>query len=118
MSIQTTVSSAPHAAEPIAPSRHAHKFGGSSLADASRIHAAAALVAADGDDARVVVVSAMQGVTDALVALAASAREGSDWQPAWSALREQHRAAAEALMGAAVIGAARSHRCPVRCTAR
>ena len=101
MSIQTTVSSTPHAAtEPVAPHRHAHKFGGSSLADASRIRAAAALVAADGVNARVVVVSAMQGVTDALVALAASAREGGDWQPAWSALREQHRAAAEALAGA------------------
>src|SRR5574337_1123706 len=101
MSTQTTVSSASHAAtEPVAPCRHLHKFGGSSLADASRIRAAAALVAADGEDARAVVVSAMQGVTDALVALAALAREGGDWQPAWSALRNQHRAAAAWLVGA------------------
>ncbi|MDE1895014.1 MAG: bifunctional aspartate kinase/homoserine dehydrogenase I [Xanthomonadaceae bacterium] len=93
-----TLASGPEA-EPAAPRRHAHKFGGSSLADASRIRQAAALVAADGGDARVVVVSAMQGVTDALVSLAARTRAGGDWQAAWSALRDQHRAAAAALAG-------------------
>jgi len=74
-----------------------HKFGGSSLADAARIHAAAALVAGDGD-AGAVVVSAMQGVTDALLALIDAARAG-DWAPGWSALRARHMATAEVLGG-------------------
>lgn len=74
-----------------------HKFGGSSLADAAHIHAAAALVAGD-DDAGAVVVSAMQGVTDALLALIEAARAG-DWAPGWSSLRARHMAAAEVLGG-------------------
>ncbi|MCF7223240.1 bifunctional aspartate kinase/homoserine dehydrogenase I [Marilutibacter chinensis] len=80
--------------------RHAHKFGGSSLADADRQRAAAALVAdgADGADSRIVVVSAMQGVTDALVALADAARDGRDWQTDWDALAQRHLAAADALL--------------------
>ncbi|WP_058833710.1 bifunctional aspartate kinase/homoserine dehydrogenase I [Luteimonas abyssi] len=74
-----------------------HKFGGSSLADAGRIRAAAALVAGD-EGPRVVVVSAMRGVTDALVALTASARDGHDWREGWHALRQRHRGAALALL--------------------
>ncbi|MEO7084231.1 MAG: bifunctional aspartate kinase/homoserine dehydrogenase I [Gemmatimonadaceae bacterium] len=45
-----------------------HKFGGSSLADAAGYRRAAAIVAARPEPRRAVVVSAMGGVTDALVA--------------------------------------------------
>ena len=75
-----------------------HKFGGSSLADAARIRGAAALVR-DDPGARFVVVSAMQGVTDALVALAAGTARGGDWEPAWEELRARHFEAADALAG-------------------
>ena len=61
----------PHSAAPC----HVHKFGGSSLADAALYRAAAALVC-DPARPRVVVVSAMQGVTDALIDLLATARGG------------------------------------------
>ena len=47
----------------------AHKFGGSSLADAERIRHVASLLLA-GDEARqVAVCSAMQGTTNALIAM-------------------------------------------------
>ncbi|WP_081930549.1 bifunctional aspartate kinase/homoserine dehydrogenase I [Lysobacter antibioticus] len=81
-----------------APARHAHKFGGSSLADAGRYRVAAGLLD-DGAAQRVVVVSAMQGVTDALVALVADARAGQNWVPAWSELRQRHLDTADALDG-------------------
>lgn len=79
-----------------APSRHAHKFGGSSLADADRYRIATRLLD-DGAGSRLVVVSAMQGVTDALVALAAAAREGRDWAPDWQALLQRHLDTAKSL---------------------
>jgi aspartokinase/homoserine dehydrogenase 1 len=75
---------------------HAHKFGGSSLADASRYRAVATLID-DGAASRIVVVSAMHGVTDALLALIAAVRRGEDFASAWSALRERHLATADAL---------------------
>ena len=78
----------------------AHKFGGSSMRDAERIAEVAALLAARADEQQVVVVSAMQGVTDALIALVHSASSRSDvWRDAWIALRERHRIAANALLG-------------------
>ena len=77
------------------------KFGGSSLADAERIEAAARLVAAQHAAYReaqsappVVVVSALGGVTDALVALVASAEREALDAPALDALRQRHRGAA------------------------
>lgn len=87
----------PHAdatAQEQSPSRYrVHKFGGSSLADASRIRALPRLL--DGDGApRLVVVSAMQGATDALIALAEAASAGREWAPLWQALRERHLQAA------------------------
>jgi aspartokinase/homoserine dehydrogenase 1 len=82
---------------------HAHKFGGSSLADAARYRIASTLID-DGARMRLVVVSAMQGTTDALVALVADAREGRDWNRAWSLLRQRHMDAAEALDGKSVHG--------------
>jgi len=78
------------------PVRHAHKFGGSSLADADRYRVAVGLLD-DGANERIAVVSAMQGVTDALVALVDAQESGRDWKPGWSALRERHLAAALSL---------------------
>ena len=79
----------------------AHKFGGTSVADARRMRAVAALLAARGDEAQVVVVSAMKGATDALIALAegAAARDG-DWRHRWEALRTRHLDVAHAIPGA------------------
>ncbi len=74
----------------------AHKFGGSSVADADRYRHVAALLQ-DSPAPRVVVVSAMQGVTDALTALAHAAGNGDDWQPAWARLRDRHLAEADRL---------------------
>ena len=78
------------------PACRVHKFGGSSLADAARIHAIAPLID-DGAGARLVVVSAMQGTTNALVELATIARAGGDWAPGWQGLRQRHLQAAAAL---------------------
>lgn len=76
---------------------HAHKFGGSSLADAALLRQAAQLLRDDtAPGGRVAVVSAMRGVTDALTALAQAATAG-DWEAPWQALREQHLAAARSL---------------------
>ena len=78
----------------------AHKFGGSSLADASRIRHVASLMLGAGEPRQVVVVSAMQGTTNALIAMTTAAAAGEDWQAAWSALRTQHADAASALLEA------------------
>jgi aspartokinase/homoserine dehydrogenase 1 len=87
------------APEPAPPRHRAHKFGGSSVADADRYRHVAALLQ-DAAQPRAVVVSAMQGVTDALTALVESAAAGRDWQDAWSTLRDQHLATAYRLDGA------------------
>src|SRR5690606_9380441 len=92
---------------------HVHKFGGTSLADAARIRALGALLD-DGAGSRLVVVSAMHGTTNALVELAATARNGGDWLPAWEALRQRHLQAADALGSNAchTSGRCRPHRGP------
>jgi len=73
-----------------------HKFGGSSVADSARIRALGPLVD-DGADVRAVVVSAMAGTTNALVAMAEQAASGQDWSADWSALRERHLLTADDL---------------------
>ncbi|MEY2745084.1 MAG: bifunctional aspartate kinase/homoserine dehydrogenase, partial [Planctomycetota bacterium] len=82
----------------------AHKFGGSSLADAARIERVARILASR-DERQVVVVSAMQGTTDALIALAkrAAARD-EGWRTGCAELHERHRAAASAVAGPASDG--------------
>lgn len=82
--------------------RHAHKFGGSSLADAAHIRRAAALVNDDDAGQRIVVVSAMQGVTDQSLALVSMARQAGagqtgGWAEACDALHARHLQAAETL---------------------
>ena len=86
----------PSPADAAFASCHVHKFGGSSLADAARIGAIAALIGAPGAT-RLVVVSAMQGTTNALVALADAAGERRDWKPGWDALRQRHLDTADAV---------------------
>lgn len=79
----------------------AHKFGGSSVADASRYQSVARLLAGRDDQAQVVVVSAMQGVTDALIALTrAAATSDPQWPAQLQALRQRHAETASALLGA------------------
>src|SRR4026207_2505631 len=72
-----------------------HKFGGAALADAEAIRHAAQIVAARPAGA-VVVASAMQGVTDALLDLAvvASRDDRRGMRVSIDALRERHLAAA------------------------
>jgi len=78
----------------------AHKFGGSSLANAERIaHVVDVLQARTGDGTQVVVVSAMQGVTDALLALVAkAARADETWRNDVETLAGRHRAVVETLL--------------------
>jgi aspartokinase/homoserine dehydrogenase 1 len=75
---------------------HVHKFGGSSVADAARMRAIDALID-DGSRSRWVIVSAMQGTTNALLDLIATARSRADWQSAWDAMRARHLQAANEL---------------------
>src|SRR5690606_30231805 len=87
----------------------AHKFGGSSLADAQRIAHVADVLTARDDASQVIVVSAMQGVTDALIALVHAASTDPDTaQAQLQTLIERHRKTAHALLGdqdAGVLGA-------------
>ncbi|MBS0569718.1 MAG: bifunctional aspartate kinase/homoserine dehydrogenase I [Proteobacteria bacterium] len=76
----------------------AHKFGGSSLADAACIRHVATLMRERSERTQVVVVSAMRGVTDGLLALAAAAAARTEWRPQWQALRERHLQAADGLL--------------------
>lgn len=75
---------------------HVHKFGGSSLADAARMRAIGALID-DGARSRWAIVSAMQGTTNALIALIEAARAGEDWRPACETMRERHLQTADEL---------------------
>lgn len=83
-----------------------HKFGGASLADPAAVRHAVAIIR-DRSFPRIIVVSAMAGVTDLLFDVAAKSRAG-DLQAAATvarALRERHHAAAKSLTPA---GAART----------
>ncbi len=89
-------------AERAAPGCVTHKFGGSSLANAECMRHVADLLLARDDAPQVVVASAMQGVTDALIGLVrrAAARDPA-WREDWNALRGRHAQAARELLGAA-----------------
>src|SRR2546426_2194311 len=79
---------------------HIHKFGGASLADAAGITHAAKIVLAHCPAPQVVVVSAMGGVTDALLDCAARAARGdaAHVRTTARALRVRHAEAARALV--------------------
>jgi bifunctional aspartokinase / homoserine dehydrogenase 1 len=89
------------------PAPHVHKFGGASLADAAAIGQVVAIVRSHRPEPTVVVVSAMAGATDALLALAAQAVRGDTDRVARliAALRAQYARAARAVVPA---GRARS----------
>ncbi|WP_257385531.1 bifunctional aspartate kinase/homoserine dehydrogenase I [Tahibacter caeni] len=87
-------------AAPQALSVVAHKFGGSSVADAARYRHVAGLLRARSEAVQATVVSAMKGVTDALIALAHTAADGGDWRTPWQALRTRHLGTAEELLAA------------------
>jgi aspartokinase/homoserine dehydrogenase 1 len=75
-----------------------HKFGGTSVADATAIRAAVALVRA-APARTLVVVSALAGVTDDLLDLCRRAASGrGDWKAVADTLVARHRTAAEALL--------------------
>ena len=102
----SSVAVLPAAADSAAPVLRAatstivHKFGGTSVADAERYRHVAALLLARPEAVQVTVVSAMKGVTDALIALAGLAAEDAPhWRDHWHDLRARHRGAAVALLG-------------------
>ncbi|MDR3388225.1 MAG: bifunctional aspartate kinase/homoserine dehydrogenase I [Rudaea sp.] len=90
----------PDSPQPAATSAIAHKFGGSSLADAGRMRHVAQLLRARDDGEQIVVVSAMQGVTDALIVLARAAAADAAWRPQWEQIRVRHLDTARDLLGA------------------
>ena len=84
----------------------AHKFGGSSLGDSTRIRHVAGLLRGRDEDIQVTVVSALQGVTDALIVLTDTASKRDEWRPLLDRLRDRHMAVAgELLMDAAPMRA-------------
>lgn len=78
----------------------AYKFGGSSLASAERIRHVAAILRTREPQYQVVVVSAMQGVTNALIELTRLAAAGdTGWRAQLESLRSRHEESARALLG-------------------
>ncbi|MBC7657439.1 MAG: bifunctional aspartate kinase/homoserine dehydrogenase I, partial [Frankiaceae bacterium] len=76
----------------------AHKFGGTSMADADCINRVADLLLARPESAQAIVVSAMRGVTDALTELAyAASLRSQAWEANLQSLRTRHLAAGVAL---------------------
>jgi len=79
----------------------AHKFGGSSVANAERIGKVVDILLARAER-QVVVVSALQGVTDALIELVKqAANRDQRWRAGLEALHQRHATTATALLGAA-----------------
>ncbi len=78
------------------------KFGGTSVGDAEAIRRAGAIIASRQERRPIVVVSAMAGVTNALIGLAEQASRGQliGALRAVEALRERHLQQAEVLLGA------------------
>ena len=87
-----------HSTSSTDPQVVAHKFGGSSLADAGRIRHVAQLIRDRRETTQIVIVSAMQKVTDALIALAAGASSQADWRSELKLLRDRHLTAADELL--------------------
>lgn len=78
----------------------AHKFGGSSLADAECFRRVAGILLDRDDTVQVTVVSAMQGVTNALIDLArTAAAKDPAWHSKWSSLGDRHIETARDLLG-------------------
>ena len=88
-----------HSTSSTDPQVVAHKFGGSSLADAGRIRHVAQLIRDRRETTQIVVVSAMQKVTDTLIALASGASSQADWRSQLTLLRDRHLTTADELLG-------------------
>ncbi len=82
-----------------------HKFGGTSVADASCFRRVAAIIAAEQRDNLAVVVSAMRGVTDELLGLIDKAARREPTEAALAGLRERHERTSTELLGAAAAKA-------------
>jgi bifunctional aspartokinase / homoserine dehydrogenase 1 len=81
---------APGARREAVAGRTVYKFGGTSVADAARIREVARLVG-EAPTRPVLVVSALGGVTDRLVAIAESIRDGNDlWGDILPKLEARH----------------------------
>ncbi len=85
---------------------HVHKFGGASLADSAAIRRAVDIIRTHRGEPTVVVVSAMAGVTDALLEVAHQAGSGDERALAAliSQLRTRHSEAARDLLGSGRAG--------------
>ncbi len=81
---------------------HVHKFGGASLADSAAVRHAVEIIRSHRREPTVVVVSAMAGVTDALLAVARQAGAGDDRSLAAliAELRTRHEEVARTLLPA------------------
>ena len=81
---------------------HVHKFGGASLADSAAVRRAVDIIRSHHPEPTVVVVSAMAGVTDALLAVAQQAGSGNERTLAAliGQLRTRHAEVARALLPA------------------
>ncbi|HEY5940713.1 MAG TPA: bifunctional aspartate kinase/homoserine dehydrogenase I [Gemmatimonadales bacterium] len=81
---------------------HVHKFGGASLADSAAVRRAVDIIQSHHPEPTVVVVSAMAGVTDALLAVAQQAESGDERTLAAliGQLRTRHEEAAGELLPA------------------
>ncbi len=75
-----------------------HKFGGSSVADAACFRRVAAIVEEQPPGNLCVVVSAIGGMTDALLDLIANASHAQDSAAGIAALRERYAGIVEALL--------------------
>jgi len=83
---------------------HVHKFGGSSLADAQCYRRVASILLAESVDRQAVVVSAMGGVTDALLNLVAAAEKSADAiEPGLRAIETRYTATVSELVDDAVL---------------
>jgi aspartokinase/homoserine dehydrogenase 1 len=78
-----------------------HKFGGTSVADASCIRRVAGIIGGQRPGNLAVVVSAMKGVTDDLLGLVDKAAKRQPVEPTLNALRARHEKANVELLGAA-----------------
>lgn len=77
-----------------------HKFGGSSVANAERISRVVDILLSRNEE-QVIVISAMSGVTDALINLVKlAAAKDATWREALVALETKHTDAAKTLLGA------------------
>ena len=76
-----------------------HKFGGTSLADAGCFRQVGEILHAEPGDCQAVVVSAMGGMTDALLDLVTASEQSADAiKPGLAAIADRYRETAEALL--------------------